>query len=285
MTRHNTVSAGITSTLSLLRSRYEGNSDPDNDLPFHCADHTAGVVRRTEALLKAMGASEPEREVGLMAAAFHDTVQRWEPNPTPDGRILRKRFTGQNENDSAAEGVQWMRGAGSGTFSDQECDLLTQAIRATIPGWDAANATVSQPNLAADSPAVVRAVALADLGIPGMEGAAFVETGDQLFREENLDIARALRACAKRSDLSDAVLEGYKTRILGWCRGQVNYARGRRTRLPIDLGNLSGPARAAVEALFCTFDQAISAAEEAVRTREALPPWEVVRATGYAIPS
>src|SRR5437016_5624224 len=37
-----TVSAGIAYALDLLRSRYEGNSDPDDDMPFHCAEHTAG---------------------------------------------------------------------------------------------------------------------------------------------------------------------------------------------------------------------------------------------------
>src|SRR3954468_11905777 len=137
-----TVSAGIAYALALLRSRYEGNSDPDNDMPFHCAEHTAGVIRRTGALLRAMGAGEQEYQLGLLAAAFHDTVQRWAPATTPDGRVLRKRFVGQNEINSAAEAVAWMRQAG-GVFRQEHCDLVTQAIVATIPGWDAANQTVS----------------------------------------------------------------------------------------------------------------------------------------------
>src|SRR3954449_2674517 len=116
-----TVSAGIAYALTLLRSRYEGNSDPDNDMPFHCAEHTAGVIRRTAALLRAMGADEQEYQLGLLAAAFHDTVQRWAPATTPDGRVLRKRFVGQNEIDSAAEGVAWMRRAG-GVFRERDCD-------------------------------------------------------------------------------------------------------------------------------------------------------------------
>jgi len=181
MTQQNVVTAGIEYALSLIRSRYEGNSDPDNDMPFHCADHTRGVIRRTEALLRAMGVIEHEMQLGRIAAAFHDTVQRWETNQTGDGRLLRKRFAGQNELDSAAEGVAWMRQAGG--MGDRDCDLVTEAIRATIPGWDAANGTVSQPNLNAASPPVVRAVAMADLGIPGMEPGDFVVTGDQLFRE------------------------------------------------------------------------------------------------------
>jgi len=279
-----TVSAGIAHALGLIRSRYEGNSDPENDMPFHCAAHTEGVIRRAGSLLRAMGASETEYQLGLLAAAYHDTVQRWEANAMPDGRVLRKRFTGQNEAESAAEGVAWMQQHGGGVFQPGDAELLTQAIMATVPGWDPANGTVSQPNLSADSPAVLRAVAMSDLGIPGMDGGFYVTTGDHLFREENLDIARAFRRCASRSDLDASVLEGYKTRMLNWCRGQVSFAKGRRARLPIELGNLSGSARSAVEALFSRFDEAISSNEQAAKTREAMSPWEVAGAMGYTIP-
>ncbi len=177
------VGAGIRHALSVIRSRYESNSDPDNDMPFHGVEHTTGVIRRTGALLRGMGATEEEFQVGLLAAAFHDTVQRWAPCPTLDGRVMRKRFTGQNEADSAAEAVEWMSRFGSGAFHAQDCSLVTQAILATVPGWDAEEETVFQPNLTPDAPAVVRALSLADLGLGGMEGAAFVRSGDQLFRE------------------------------------------------------------------------------------------------------
>jgi hypothetical protein len=278
---NSTIDTGVAYALSLIRTRYQGNSDPDDDMPFHNADHTAGVVRRTRDLLQAMGAPERDCQLGVLAGAFHDTVQRWEASPSPDGKVLRKRFTGQNEADSAAEAVHLMRELG---LTEADCDLVTQAILSTIPAWDASNKTVSQPRLTADAPAVVRAVALADLGIPGMDGAEYVETGDNLFREENLDIARALRRCTRRGDLDGVTLEGCKTRILAWCGAQVVYAQGRRARLPIELGNLTGAARAAVEALFCRFDEAIAAAEQAVRRREALTGWEVARATGYTVP-
>src|SRR5438046_102705 len=69
------VSGGIACALALIRSRFEGNKDPAYDLPFHCAAHTVGVIRRSSALLRAMGAAEEELHLGLLAAAFHDTVQ------------------------------------------------------------------------------------------------------------------------------------------------------------------------------------------------------------------
>jgi hypothetical protein len=276
------VRGGIRHALTLIRTRYEGNEDPAYDMPFHCVAHTAGVVRRTGVLLRAMRASEDEYHLGLLAAAFHDTVQNWAPSPTADGRVLRQRFTGRNEADSAAEAVAWMRRAG--TFREEHYDLATRAILATIPGWDAENQTVSQPQLTHEAPPVVRAVALADLGIAGMDGTPFLETGDQLFREENLDIDAALRRCSRREDLDGAVLEGYKARMQAWSRAQPDFARGRRALLEQDLGSLPGAAREAVRGLFSEFETAITLSEATVRAREALPPWEVARAMGYPVP-
>jgi hypothetical protein len=281
---NSSVASGIAHALGLVRSRFEGNSNPDNDMPFHNVEHTEGVIRRTQALLRAMNADPEEYDAGVLGAAFHDVVQRWEENNTADGKCLRKRFVVQNETDSAAEGVAWMKATGG--FSDAQCDLMTRAILGTVPSWDPENKTVSQPRVPADATPAVRAVAMSDLGIPGMDGGGdFVRTGDALFREENLDVNRALRACQSRSGIAPEALEAYKARIMGWCRGQISYARGRRARLAIELGELSGAARAAVEALFGRFDDSIAAAEEAVRQRDAMAPWEVLRATGYSVPS
>ncbi|WP_435011981.1 hypothetical protein P12x_006093 (plasmid) [Tundrisphaera lichenicola] len=278
-----TVGDGLAYALALLRSRFEGNGEAEDDMAYHRADHTAGVIRRTGDLLRAMGTGDREYQLGLLAAAFHDTVQGWASAATPDGKVLRRRFSGRNEIDSAAEAVAWMRQA-DGAFGEPDFDLVTWAILATIPAWDAANGTVSQPLLTADAPATVRAVALADLGIAGMDGEAFLATGDQLFREENLDIGRALRRCTRRADLGAATLEGYKQRMLAWSRSQPDFARGRRARLGQELGDPNGPAAGAVRALFGGFEAAIGAAEEAVGARELLPPWGVARAMGYPIP-
>jgi hypothetical protein len=277
------VGAGILHGIGLIRSRYVGNRDPDYDMLFHSVDHTVGVIRRAGLLVRAMKASEREVQLALLGGAFHDVVQNWEPNATPDGKVLRKRFTVKNEQDSAAEGVSWMRS--QGVFHETDYQLVTQAILATIPGWDAQNGTVSQPNLTPDSPPVIRGVALADLGMAGMDGAEYLKSGDELFREENLDIGRAIRACRTRADIPPERLEGYKARMLAWCRAQVGFARGRRARLEQELGNLNGQARADVLALFTGFDTAISGADEVVKTREPLPPWEVARSMGYSLPA
>jgi hypothetical protein len=276
------VCSGIHHALTLIRTRYDCNEDPANDMSFHCAAHTVGVIRRTGTLLRAMQASAHDFHLGLLAAAFHDTVQNWASSARPDGRVLRGRFAGRNELDSAAEAVAWMRRAG--VFCEENFDLVTRAILGTIPDWDVVHQTVSQPNLTHAAPVVVRAVALADLGIAGMDGRPFLETGDRLFREENLDIDAALRRCPTRFGLGSTILEGYKARMLAWTRSQPAFARGSRALLEHDLGNLRGAAREAVRGLFCKFEAAITTAEEAVRVRESLSPWEVARAMGYPVP-
>jgi hypothetical protein len=275
------ISSGIVHALTLIGSRFEANQDPAYNLPFHCMAHTIGVIRRTGTLLRAMEASEEELHLGLLAAAFHDTVQNWAPSATPDGRILRRRFTGRNEADSAAEAVAWMHRAR--VFDEEQYHLVTRAILATIPDWDAEHQTVSQPQLKHEASPVVRAVALADLGIAGMDGLPFLEKGDQLFREENPDLA-ALRRCLTCDDLGEGALEVCKARMLAWSRSQPAFARGRRALLEKDLGNLRGAARKAVRSLFCHFETAIGVSEEAVRARASLSPWEVARAMGYPVP-
>src|SRR4051812_450171 len=138
----NVFSFGIDCALTLIQTRHENTSDPDNALPFHNARHTVGVLRRTGALLRAMEASERECQLGMLAAAFHDVVQLWEPNPTPDGRVLRRRLAGQNEADSAAEAIFMMDRMGQADLDGQDLDLVRQAILATVPAWDVENRTV-----------------------------------------------------------------------------------------------------------------------------------------------
>src|SRR5262249_60296902 len=107
--------------------------DRGGTLRYHGVAHTVGLLRRIGALLRARGASEDEFPLGLLAAAFHDTVQNWAPLTTPDGRVLRKGFTGRNEADSAAEAVAWMCRAG--VFREEHYDLVSRAILATTPVW------------------------------------------------------------------------------------------------------------------------------------------------------
>lgn len=278
-----TVQAAAIAALDIIQHRYGAGVANENELAFHGLDHTRGVLDRAVTLARAMGATDEEADLAGIAAAFHDTVQRWEENPRADGAVLRKRFAGQNEKDSAAEAVRWMQD--NGNHDTHAHQLVTEAILATVPGWDPANSTVCQPNLQPSSHIVVRAVALADLGVAGMMGKAFVDEGDPLFREEQLDIARAIRSAATRSAIPAETQEAYRKRMLGWSASQAGFAKGRKARLDAELGELDPTLQQQVKALFTGFDTAIAAANDVVTERSALSFWDLAKAMGYIIPS
>jgi hypothetical protein len=276
------VQAAAHVAMDSIQQRYGDGASQDNKLAFHGPAHTNGVLRRAVTLAQAMGATEAEADLAGIAAAFHDTVQNWEENRRPDGAILRKRFAGRNEQDSATEAVRWMQELGNNDVQDAQ--LVTEAILATVPGWDPANGTVCQPNLKPDSHLVVRAVALADLATAGMQGTDFAHEGDPLFREEQLDIARTISAATRRSDIPVDTQEGFRTRMLQWSKSQAGFANGRKARLEAELGDINAEAKDRVKALFCGFDAAIDAATTIVTERSKLSFWEIADAMGYTIP-
>ncbi len=278
------LSKAVETALVIIEDRYGTGATNENELAFHGIRHTRGVVNRAILLAKAMGASDQDVELAGIAAAFHDTVQRWEQITRPtDGAIMRRRFAGQNEKDSAAEAVRWMEQAG--TYDARAIALVTEAIMATVPGWNPEQKTVVQPNLRPDSDIVVRAVALADLGTGGMEGQSFVEEGDPLFREENLDIARAIQTATTQSDLTQEAQVRFRGRMLGWTQSQATFVIGRQALLEVELGNLDESAKGRVRELFSHFDEAIAASEALVASRNSLCFWDLAAAMGYAIPT
>lgn len=279
-----TLTTVVENALAIIEMRYGHGAANENELAFHGTRHTRGVVNRALALAKAMGVSDQDVELAGIAAAFHDTVQNWEEATRPsDGATIRKRFAGQNEKDSAQEAVTWMRRAG--TYTESAEALVTEAILATVPGWNQEHKTVIQPNLRPDSHLVVRAVALADLGTGGMEGMSFVEEGDPLFREENLDIARAIRAATCRNDIPEKAQQGFLVRMLNWTRSQTTFASGRKALLEAELGDLDESAKGRVRALFSYFDEAIAASDALLAERQNLSFWDLAAAMGYAIPT
>lgn len=277
----------VAEALARIEARFERNPTPANNLAFHCVSHTRGVIRRTRTILEAWHAARPdvvtERHValGILAAAGHDLVQEWEENRTADGKVLRKRFAGKNEEASAAEIIAIMRQFAPGVFTDEEENLVRDAIMATVPGWDPKAGTVFQPALKPDSHPVIRALAFADLGNAGMDGAVYGPEGDSLFREENLDIASAIAACATRNDLDADTQEAFRKRMTGWDKGQRGFAIGRRTRLEEELGGMPEEMKTATRILFNGFDAAIAAVEQMIADRQDMTFWQLAEAMGY----
>lgn len=249
--------------LEIIFQRFEDGSIDDR-LAYHNREHTRGVVWRAEMIALLLGLSDRERLLVKIAAAFHDTVQRWLPARRDDGAIIRQRKTGVNERASARVAVQWMKRWGCGrcdisAHSHLECDLVTSAILATVPSMSSGyNRTVVQAALTPDCHPVVRTVALADLGAAGAEPEIFRNEGRNLFIEQELDIIEAIR----QGDISVKNQQWYLTRYRAWIKSQIDFACGRKTLFETELGNLSDDDRDGLRLFFAHFDRSIKIAEE-----------------------
>lgn len=275
------VNLGSEYAIKLVRLRCQDESDPDQKLPFHGVDHTMSVISRATKLAESMKLGRDRVQLIRLFAAFHDTMQRWEESPMPDGRVMRKRDVGGNKAFSAAELVSFI----GDKLSEKEKQLGMQAIMVTVFKWDAAKGTVYQPNLLPISDPVIKCIALADLGTAGMEGEIFVGERDLIFQEDNLDIARALRSAKHHDDISEDDQYLFRIRMFDWSCSQPAFALGRKNRLEIELGNLDDDSKVRVRNLFSRFDEAIKASEEVFASRQDMNFWSIAKAMGYRIPN
>jgi len=248
--------------LAIIRERFESGEAPER-LHYHNSAHTRGVIDHARAIGTALGMPKRELLLTIIAAAFHDSVQDWEA-VAEDGAVIRVRCSGANEVASAKEAMTCMSGLGT-PFTPEEKGFVASAILATIPDWSDSYATIVQPLLVPGSPAVVRAVALADLAAPGVDPAAFVRDGAALFAEDNLDIMEDLAKAEAVGDITAEKQAAYRARYLAWLTTQPDYARGRRRHFDeVESAALDVPSRAALTALFSRYDESIAAAEQAV---------------------
>lgn len=253
--------------LELICKRFEKGPDADR-LGFHNREHTQGVVRRATKIADAMGLSSREHTLVEIAAAFHDTVQAWEPLHRDNGAVIRQRKAGANEQASAEEAVQWMKSQKDAAFTDDECELVRLAILVTVPSWSAEHSTVVQAALTPDSHPVIRAVALADIGSAGMEPDVFGGEGDALFIEQEMDIIEGIRNAKSPDNVSVENQQRYLTRYRAWLNSQLGFARGRQALLEGELGNLGDAAKEKVRQLFSRFHDAIKIAETNAKEAE-----------------
>ena len=170
---------------------------------------------------------------------------------------------------------------GTQIFTSDDQKTLQEAIITTQPGWDAEKGTVSQPNLNDQSSLVARAVALADIGTAGMDGAKkFLSEGDPLFREENLDILDGLQ---KGEKLTQEQKEYFRSRIFAWTKSELAFAIGRRALLDEELSPMPRKAQDAVRLLFSKFDDSIFALGELIDKRKGMSFGQIAQSIGYVL--
>ena len=294
--------------------------DPLERRDYHNLTHTKGVEDKTTIILNTIKNNSSveitERDVmlGRLIASHHDIDQsQKEPNIISEKmgekefqKEIRVRYTVKIEQNSAGILVGRMEQINEREkkkiFTESDSTIATEAIEATIPGFGKITAgydlegkpiefgTILQPNLKEDASIITYAVALADLGAMIDGGEEFLKDGNRVFREDNIDIARALK------DPAELQKEGRKeficSRILGWYKMQVSFVKGREILFKkhlIDLKERKGvspEAILAIEKLF-NFKDAIDAAETRLEDPKNKKKSfeELVLAMGYKLPN
>ena len=290
--------------LTELRHRYEKHEDglgvfpveDDRVLDFHTSFHTEDIIRRTKTILETIKEVCPELvdktavEDGEIAAAFHDIVQEWEAETILSGngngldfKIIRKRESGKNELASVRIALNFLdrleEETGGKLFSAKSREHITEAILATVPSFE--DGTVVQKNITEQSSPVARALALADIGAAGMDGPeAFNTAGDALFREDNIDITKAV---AERELLSERTKTYFASRMKNWTLDQIAFAEGRKKLFEIEIAPLPKPAQDAVRAVFSKFEKTIESAKAYAEKRAPMSFKELIIDFGYSV--
>lgn len=258
---------GIETALSII------DRDIGDRLPYHGLTHTKGVVARTERILAAIQASDMDGSLvtsrivalGKFAAGWHDVVQKREADGArgPD-----------NEQQSANLATTYMRSMNEqlgNIFTDVEVMSVHDAIMLTVPTFDTDRGTVVQPQFAEHHDNIIaQALALADLGGGGMEGADTErwET-DALFSEDNPDFIAYKHAIDEDPSMKDSVKEEvYKEKMMSWLASQSRFIRGRQQQVEEDIGSMDPLAQEPVRQLFHKYDESVSEIHDMVSRRK-----------------
>lgn len=257
-------------------------------LPYHGVLHSIWrVPRRVELILETVREADPHLltlkhiALGKISAEFHDIRQRWEEE---NGK--RKRLTGKNEEESAEVTAQFLQRMNAkyrqhGTiFTPEDIDLVKTSIIATTPALK--DDKLIQPLLTPDSHPVTVALCMSDVKGPLIDGPeTFIPDGDALFREDNMDIMRALTERGVKG-LSKREKEDFRKRMIDWLKSQIVFVKGQQELVDLDLRAIPEPGRSKVRKLFQRGDESIEALMKVIEERDRIEDFEsLVDKFGY----
>lgn len=278
----------------------------EKGLDFHDIEHTKKVVERYRYIIQTLNyldihiGNNREVMLGEVGAAFHDVVQDFEEerkeenyNSTKFIKIRRKRKVGSeaggNEYESAEVAIKFLHEK-LADFSDDDASTIREQILVTVPEFRQ-NEGVVQVNLNEQSSVTARALAMADLGTSGMEPENFVVDSDKLFREDNIDIMRAIGAMNEGGWISDEQQAYFKSRMLAWCKIQIDFPEERKNKINKELDAILefkiDPQRKEVfiQRVFPGFDNAKNNMQKAYNTRKEMNFLTLASIMGYKVHS
>lgn len=235
----------------------------DKLLYFHNFNHVQGVRRRAELLFDVVRPHwqaelnqlhdpldlERMRHLLSLAAIAHDLIQDFLPLEPWQARRRAKGVSEQATIETLLTAIAELNADLQREqphnpdlqFSPADCDVLAEAITATICEFDPRDQAIFQPYLYSDqekSPIAI-ILALADIGALGMEGiAAFRQEGREIFLEENPDFVPLVLHPEELAQYPATTAETLRQTLLSRARFQIGFAQGRCNRLQIETRDL-----------------------------------------------
>jgi len=286
--RREMVTHVINAALSHIRRKYMWPSDWQNQLDFHDADHSKGVLDRASTIYWAAFAPnnivttlQQGFDLVALASASHDLDQEWEAGEEVDEFgtwTVRRAVPGREKR--SFERFQAIVAANKNYLFKREIPIIEQAIMATAVSYDP-HGTLVQPSLTQSSPLEAQVVAMADLSYPGMVGGdGYLRAGDALFREQNLGIRGLISG---EVPLQPEQLAAIANRIRAWSQEQVLYVQKRRKGWLRELTYLPADKQSVVASLFKHWDTAEDVAQRTAQARQTMSDKDVIRDIGYRL--
>lgn len=286
-------------TSGLIVERYERNPDPLYIYQYHDRGYSRSVVSEMRKILRLIMNYRPnlvtKRDIIFAGpvAGHHDVWIDFELERTVEGdfeKVMMKRCIGPNEDRSIKELCNSM----SRKNAEQGIEVFLPedfakagTIQVTVPQFVEADAygypTVIQPYLSREHlPVQLRAFAFAlggaDLSKAALDPEGYIEDGNKLFREENIDIFWAL---TNKEPLSDAQKAYFKQRILTATNFSIGFPLGRRARFEEDLEVLPDSLRGPMKGYFRHFEDSSQLAEQVYGRRKEMVFLELLENLGY----
>lgn len=244
----------------------------DKLLYFHNFSHVDAVRRRAEIIFDAVRPYwqaelnqlhdpldlERMRDLLRLAALAHDLVQDFLP---VEPWSARRREKGVSEHKTVDQLLAVIAELNADLaeqqphnpdiqFSETDCDILREAISATICDFDPSDRAIFQPYLYTDQEKsnIAIILALADIGALAVEGIeAFRQEGREIFLEENLDFVPLVLHPQELEQYPHETRLDLRQHLLGRAQFQIGFATGRINRLDTEIRDLPAQALATLK--------------------------------------
>lgn len=229
--------------------------------------------------------------------AGHDWLQKYTTGIAPDGSAkIRIRDRGNNERGTARlveERLRELNSQFASPLRSEHIRWIREGIEFTCPAFDAELGTVYQPLLQAalrdmSAHPVSIVIAMSDLAAAGGDWHVFLRGVFALIREEEIEIAKAVRESPNRAAIDLEDQERYRHELVRFIAGQARFVAGRKHMFRHEVGLLARPDYLGPEAggrmldRFAQFDRNVLLAERLAVRCQSMSFWDLIELVGFS---